>query len=64
MRGAVQRVGVERRGFYAEAAQRSAAQVQAADRGPDAGLRESHRCEEGLLLCDAGILAQELGDQQ
>ena len=43
LRGAVQRVRVERRSIDAEPAQRSTAQVQATDRGPDAGLRESHR---------------------
>jgi hypothetical protein len=46
VRGSMQRVDVERRRFEPEAAQRSAAEVQATDRGPDARARESHRWEE------------------
>jgi hypothetical protein len=60
----MQRIGVERRRIETEAAQGAAAQVQATDRGSDAGLCEGHRWEMGLLLCDAGILARELGIQQ
>ena len=62
--GAVQCIGVERRGFDAETAQRSAAQVQATDRGPDAGLREGHRWEGVCYYATPAFWPRSLRIQQ